>query len=116
MLIGYDDYQKQPSILILNPFSQKLLRLALIVAGRVALLPVPAVGQPHAHSSADLITQRDLGVPHQKNGQVVIDVVTVLLPNHQRWYAKIEAQLEYVLIAYTLLHIWHRLVRSVGAY
>ncbi len=40
-----------------------------------------------------------------------------LLPNQQRWYVKMEAQLEYmVYIAYTFLHFWRRFVRSVIAY
>ena len=34
-------------------------------------------------------------------------------PNHQRWYAKMEAQSENVHIAYTFLHVWPRLVTYV---
>ena len=37
-----------------------------------------------------------------------------LLPNHQRWHAKMEAQSEYVCVASIFLHVWHRLVCSVG--
>ena len=44
-----------------------------------------------------------------------VEVPPYSVPNHQLWYAKMEAQLEYIHVAYMFLHVWRRFACSVGA-
>ncbi len=47
---------------------------------------------------------------------LVAELELSLLPNHQRWCAKMEAQLEYARIAYMFFNAWHRFACSVANY